>query len=614
MVVVFVACMVVVLLDCVSSIACLDMAFEPKRRYSVVDEMTLQNALRDVLQGNQSQRLVSKRYGIPRGTLQNKMKKMHMNKPGCPTILSEEEEKCIVDHLIKLSEWGFPFTKTDLKITVKMYLDKEGRQEKRLKNNYPGREWTSLFLRRHHEITQRMTQNIAPKRSEVDKEEVKEYFTNLRESLEGIPPENIVNYDETNLVDDPGRKKAIYKRGTKYPERSIHSSKSAVSVMFAGSATGKLLPPYVVYKSEHLWDSWTEGGPENTRYNRSKSGWFDTFCFEDWFTTIALPHFRRLNGQKVLIGDNLSSHFSPSVLEACERNQISFICLPANSTHLCQPLDVAFFHPLKVKWRQILTDWKSTGKRSKVLSKDQFPKLLGKLIDNINPQVKQNLVSGFRKTGIHPLNENEVLNRLPSDDRNVQSSVSEVFMEQLKVMRHGEETDRQPRKRRRKIQVEPGKSVNTAVNNPQPGTSRQSDLEEENDSDTDGNDLDSPNLSSDDDAASLENANESDEETDTGEEQQSTEFEEGNHILVSYTMNRRQQHYVGKIVEVLQTDQYRVMFLRRCKGSSAMFVYPDVADQDVIQKVQIVRKLPAPTLRRGTHTFPDGLGKEVFCM
>ena len=43
------------------------------------------------------------------------------------------------------------------------------------------------------------------------------------------------------------------------------------------------LPCYVVYKALNLYDIWTEGGPEKGRYNRGKSGWFDSVCFEDWF-------------------------------------------------------------------------------------------------------------------------------------------------------------------------------------------------------------------------------------------------------------------------------------------------------------------------------------------
>ena len=50
-------------------------------------------------------------------------------------------------------------------------------------------------------------------------------------SLKDIPLENIVNYDETNLTDDPGRRQAIFRRGTKYPERVMNCTKSATSLL-----------------------------------------------------------------------------------------------------------------------------------------------------------------------------------------------------------------------------------------------------------------------------------------------------------------------------------------------------------------------------------------------
>ena len=170
--------------------------------------------------------------------------------------------------------------------------------------------------------------------------------------IDSVPPENIWNYDETNLTDDPGNKRIITKRGSKHPERIINSTKSAISIMFCGNATGEILPPYTVYKAESMWTTWTEGGPLNARYNRSKSGWFDNVTFEDWFFHLVLPRLKMQAGKKVLIGDNLSSHINVAVLKKCEENQIAFIALPPNSTHLTQPLDIAYFRPMKVAGRK----------------------------------------------------------------------------------------------------------------------------------------------------------------------------------------------------------------------------------------------------------------------
>ena len=123
--------------------------------------------------------------------------------------------------------------------------------------------------------------------------------------------------------------------------------------MFAGSGSGVLLPPYVVYKSQHLYSTWTERGPRGAHYNRTQSGWFDMYVFEDWVQTIALPYLKKMEGPKILIGDNLASHISIDIINQLKEHNINMIFLPPNSTHLTQPLDIAFFRPLKISWRTI---------------------------------------------------------------------------------------------------------------------------------------------------------------------------------------------------------------------------------------------------------------------
>lgn len=167
------------------------------------------------------------------------------------------------------------------------------------------------------------------------------YFNELERDLKDIPPTHIVNYDETNLSDDPGRR-LVTRRGCKYPERVLNSTKASISVMFATAGYRQILPPYVVYKAMNMYDSWRVGGPRNCRYNRTAFGWFDSFCFTDWVETFAVPYLKELNGVKYLIGDNLSSHMSIKAKKLCGENKIKFIFLLSNSTHLTQPLDVAF--------------------------------------------------------------------------------------------------------------------------------------------------------------------------------------------------------------------------------------------------------------------------------
>lgn len=85
--------------------------------------------------------------------------------------------------------------------------------------------------------------------------------------MENIPPENVFNFDETNLTDDLGSKKCVVNRGTKYPGVIRNTSnKTRISIMMAGNAAGELLPPFVVYKASNMWSYWCEGGPKGVRF------------------------------------------------------------------------------------------------------------------------------------------------------------------------------------------------------------------------------------------------------------------------------------------------------------------------------------------------------------
>lgn len=134
-----------------------------------------------------------------------------------------------------------------------------------------------------------------------------------------------------------------------------------------------------------------------------------SFRFEFHF----IPCVRHLTGRIALIGDNLASHFTARVLELCEQHDIIFLCLPPNATHICQPLDVAVYRPLKGYWRVVLTNWKDSdeGKKTPVLPKTMFPVLLKRVFEMMSKTVKANLISGFRKCGIYPLSKDELLSR-----------------------------------------------------------------------------------------------------------------------------------------------------------------------------------------------------------
>ncbi len=163
-------------------------------------------------------------------------------------MFSTEEEASIVTAVAVLGDWSFPLTPFEIRLLAKSVLDKQGRIVDRFPNNLPGKDWAINFLKRHRdEIKVRLANNLSQGRAELSPEQVKEFFVNLEKELQGVPPTNIINYDETNLTDDIGRKRCVFKRSCRYPNRVAPSTKTGFSVMFAGAADGTVYPPYTVW-------------------------------------------------------------------------------------------------------------------------------------------------------------------------------------------------------------------------------------------------------------------------------------------------------------------------------------------------------------------------------
>ncbi|KAI4457229.1 hypothetical protein MML48_8g00015426 [Holotrichia oblita] len=107
---------------------------------------------------------------------------------------------------------------------------------------------------------------------------------------------------------------------------------------------------------------------------------------------------------------------------------------------------------MKKKWREILDQWRKETRYPGSIPKEQFPHLLDKLWRGIDPNVAENL--GFRATGLHPANSEEVLKRIPDgiNDAEVERVLDNSLIDLLKEHR-GTGTER---KRKRGRKVDPG--------------------------------------------------------------------------------------------------------------------------------------------------------------
>lgn len=385
-----------------------------KTRYT---KEKLQEILHEIQSGQISQRKASLKYKIARNTLKNKIKKLHTKNVGRPVVFSQEEEQAFVDHILILSDLGLPISLYDVRCIAKNYLDSNSLQIAQFKNNFPGWDWGQNFFKRHKtELVQRFEVNISRRRAQVNEEIINNFFDNLETALLDVPPANFFNMDETGFHDIPQKKKLLFQRGCRNPERIRNSTKSCFTVVFCGSASGNFLPPYVIMKGSQKWSDWIYGAPKGTRLNTSQSGWIDANLFDDFFELHFLPVCRKLDGKKILICDNMSAHVTIKSLQLAKTNDICLLFFPPNATHLLQPLDVGYFSSLKNYWRQILAKWRETktGKKTVALPKSIFCQLLNSTLELGTLTASDNLVKGFEATGICPINRDKVLSKLPT--------------------------------------------------------------------------------------------------------------------------------------------------------------------------------------------------------
>lgn len=128
---------------------------------------------------------------------------------------------------------------------------------------------------------------------------------------------------------------------------------------------------------------------------------------------------------------------------------------------------MTFFGPMKRVWRKILASWKETpeGAKSTVLQKQHFPLLLKQLVAALEPNGATNLIAGFRKCDIHPVNVDELLAMIPRAEGD-KNAIERTFLQSLKSKRS--ELTGTKTSKRKKIAVAAGKSISPEILNNDP--------------------------------------------------------------------------------------------------------------------------------------------------
>lgn len=123
-----------------------------------------------------------------------------------------------------------------------------------------------------------------------------------------------------------------------------------------------------------------------------------------WFEEVFLLH--KSSRKTLLILDGHSSHSNNvRLLEVAAENNVILLCLPSHTTHALQPLDRAFFSPLKVYFTQEAKAWMVRNKDKK-LTRYDVSKLIGKAWGKA--ATVSNGVSALKSCGIFPFDPSAI--------------------------------------------------------------------------------------------------------------------------------------------------------------------------------------------------------------
>ena len=238
----------------------------------------------------------------------------------------------------------------------------------------------------------------------------------------------------------------------------------------------------------------------------------------------------------------------------------------------------------------------------------------------------KNLISEFKKTGIYPLDKNQVLARLPKNVLSqiaIEETVGQSFIEKLEEKRL--ETTKKIRTRRTKLNIPPGKSVSSAeIINSKMKNGEGVNKDKEN----------SPSKNQKNSTEivqkpvskkkrkikkSIKKGDENDESTSTeillGDSSGGEDFcdkddfqfkdvdinslEKGDFILVGLNTGKNRATTVYFVAEVKKPkenihDYLEVLFLRKSLKKANNFINPNVPDTSVIQGSEIKMLMPTP--------------------
>ena len=347
---------------------------------------------------------------------------------GPKTVLSAEQEQRLIGWIITMSKIGYGVTRGKLRDIVKEILNKAEKEDgfllpdhRKFQDNRPSLNWVYRFLQRHPEASLRTPENFGFQRSFVTEKVIRAWFDELKsflleehqiDAVKFFCEENasrVFNLDESGfpLQGTNSRLQVIAEKGSKNVYRLAPDTKEQITVLACTSASGLFSKPMVIYPGIRQ-PKYNFAGVNADDFNcgYSDNGWMTSEIFFTWLSSLFYPSVKdSVQSPIIIFLDGHRSHINLAVSEFCQQNDIILFCFIPHASHVLQPLDVSVFGPLKKEWNKAIDNFRNTYKMA--VTRSNFFQMFDQAwkLATANPD---NVKSGFKSTGIVPLNPNSV--------------------------------------------------------------------------------------------------------------------------------------------------------------------------------------------------------------
>jgi len=226
--------------------------------------------------------------------------------------------------------------------------------------------WAKYLLRRMGYVRRKATTQA--KMPVEDFEEIKKsYLLDLEVvmSMDEIPKELVINFDQTGIHYVPVSDWTMAKEGAKRVELFGKDDERQLTAVLAGSMSGELLPPQLIYQGKTPRCLPKLDFPPDWHLTFSVNHWSNEETMREYIDHIILPYIKDKRNElnlasdypALLTFDNFKAQCTPAILKLLDQNNINVVLVPANCTDRLQPLDLTVNKSVKSYLRNEFQTW-----------------------------------------------------------------------------------------------------------------------------------------------------------------------------------------------------------------------------------------------------------------